>query len=310
MEVAMNILVTGATGLIGRALCSCLASEGHRIVALTRSSNRLSDVPQLVFKRWDPMSGPPGAEALDGVEAIVHLAGEPIVARRWTDTQKKLIRDSRVVSTRHLVEAIRSMKPKPQVFVCGSAVGFYGERGDEQLEEDSRPGRGFLSDVCVEWEREAVGAAEEVRSVQVRTGVVLSSEGGALEKMITPFKLGVGGPLGSGRQWFPWIHIRDIVGVFRHALITASLRGPVNGVAPEPATNAEFTRALGRALHRPAFIPVPEFAMRALMGEMADVLFVSQRVVPTAALASGYEFHYSLLTKALENLLEPRAAAS
>jgi uncharacterized protein (TIGR01777 family) len=307
----MNIVVTGATGLIGSALCRMLAADDHRLIGLTRSSNRLSDLPQLEFRTWEPMAGQPAADTLAGADAVVHLAGEPIVSRRWTNNQKKLIRDSRVISTRNLVSAILSMDPKPQVFVISSAVGIYGERGDEQLEENSTAGSGFLADVCKEWEREAARAAEgNIRSVQVRVGVVLSSRGGALEKMVTPFKLGVGGTLGSGRQWFPWIHIKDIAGIFRHAVLTNSLQGPVNGVAPEPVTNAEFTRELARVLHRPAFLPVPEFAVRALMGEMADVLFVSQRVVPTAALASGYEFHYPLLAKALGNLFGSKAAAA
>jgi hypothetical protein len=308
----MNILVTGATGLIGRALCKSLAAAGHRVAALSRSKTGHEDSRvSAELMQWDPMSGPPGEQALNGIDAIVHLAGEPIVARRWTSEQKNLIRDSRVVSTRNLVHAVRAMQRKPQVFVCASAVGYYGERGDEQLEEHAPPGDGFLSDVCKEWEAEAAAASQAgVRSVQVRTGVVLSAEGGALQKMLTPFKLGVGGPLGNGRQWFPWIHIKDIVGIFSHAIATPSMNGPVNGVGPSPVTNAEFTRTLARVLHRPAFLPVPEMAMRALMGEMAEVLFVSQRVVPAATLASGYQFHYPLLAEALEDLLDRKSTAA
>jgi len=254
--------------------------------------------------QWDPPSGPLPRAALDGVDAVVNLAGEPLDARRWSDQQKRLIRDSRIVTTRNLVEELRSVDRKPAVLVSGSAVGFYGDRGDEQLEETSPAGHGFMSEVCEEWEREAARAIElGVRVVQVRTGVVLSGEGGALQKMLAPFKLGLGGPLGSGKQWFPWIHIKDIVGIFRHSIVTSSLAGPVNGVAPEPVTNREFTRELARALHRPAFLPVPEMALRVLMGEMSAVLFGSQRVVPKAALASGYQFHYPLLESALANLL-------
>jgi uncharacterized protein (TIGR01777 family) len=255
------------------------------------------------------MSGPLPGELLAGIDAVIHLAGEPIIARRWTDEQKRLIRDSRVTGTRNLVAGIEVSTHKPAVLVCASAVGYYGERGDEPLEENSPPGEGFLSDTCKDWEA-AAASVSGVRSVQIRVGVVLATEGGALQKMLTPFKLGVGGPLGSGRQWFPWVHIKDIAGIFRHAMVTASLRGPLNGVAPEPVTNAEFTRALGAVLHRPAFLPVPEFALRALMGEMADVLFVSQRVLPTAALASGYEFHYPLLEGALAQLLGHKRAAA
>jgi uncharacterized protein (TIGR01777 family) len=254
--------------------------------------------------QWDTQGGPISKTALDGVDAVFNLAGEPIDAHRWSDQQKRLIRDSRVVTTRNLVLGMRSIDRKPTILVSGSAVGFYGDRGDEQLDENSHAGRGFMSEVCEEWEREAGLAAElGVRVVEIRTGVVLSAEGGALKKMLAPFKLGLGGPLGSGRQWFPWIHIKDIVGIFRHAIITDSLSGPVNGVAPQPVTNGEFTRELGRALHRPAFLPVPAMALRALMGEMSEVLFGSQRVVPKTALASGYEFQHPVLAQALADLL-------
>jgi uncharacterized protein (TIGR01777 family) len=247
---------------------------------------------------------------LSGIDAVVHLVGEPIVDSRWTDAQKKLIRDSRVLSTRNLVAGLRSADSKPSALISGSAVGFYGNRGDEPLEENAAAGGGFLSETCRDWENEAAAASDVgIRVVQVRTGVVLSAEGGALKKMLPPFKVGVGGRLGSGRQWFPWIHIDDIVGIFRHAILTSSMKGPANGAAPEAVTNAEFTKQLGRALHRPAFLPVPELALRALMGEMADVLFDSQRVVPKAALEAGYEFQYPVLARALKDLFgDPEAA--
>ena len=300
----MKILVTGATGLIGRNLCRALTDESHTVVAASRSPVKPQGLAVAEVYQWDPQSGPLPQPALDGVDAVVNLAGEPIDARRWSDQQKRLIRDSRIVTTRNLVEGLRPVGRKPAVLVSGSAVGFYGDRGDEQLEETSPAGRGFMSEVCEEWEIEAARATElGVRVVQVRTGVVLSGEGGALQKMLAPFKLGLGGPLGSGKQWFPWIHIKDIVGIFRHAVLTATLAGPVNGVAPQPVTNGEFTRELARALHRPAFLPVPEMALRVLMGEMSAVLFGSQRVLPKAALASGYEFHYPLLESALAELL-------
>lgn len=300
----MKILVTGATGLIGRSLCRSLTNDGHVVSAVSRSPGKPQLLAVAELHQWDTQAGPLSPAALDGVDAVVNLAGEPIDARRWSDQQKRMIRDSRVVTTRNLVEGLRSVDRKPGVLVSSSAVGFYGDRGDDQLEEASPVGRGFMSEVCEEWEREAGRATElGMRVVQVRTGVVLSAEGGALKKMIGPFKLGVGGPLGSGKQWFPWIHVKDIVGIFRHAILTATLAGPVNGVAPQPVTNGEFTRELGRALHRPAFLPVPEMALRVLMGEMSAVLFGSQRVVPNAALASGYEFHYPLLASALVDLL-------
>jgi len=300
----MKILVTGATGLIGRSLCRALTDESRTVAAVSRSSVKPQGLAVAEVYQWDPQSGPLPQAALDGVDAVVNLAGEPLDARRWSDQQKRLIRDSRVVTTRNLVEGLNSLDRKPAVLVSGSAVGFYGDRGDEQLEETSPPGHGFMSEVCQEWEREAARAIElGVRVVHVRTGVVLSDQGGALQKMLIPFKLGLGGPLGSGKQWFPWIHIKDIVGIFRHSIMTSTLAGPVNGVAPQPVTNGEFTRELARALHRPAFLPVPEMALRVLMGEMSEVLFGSQRVLPKAALASGYEFHYPLLAPALADLL-------
>lgn len=300
----MKVLVTGATGLIGSRLCRSLSSDGHTVVALTRSPAKAADLAASNVYKWNPQSELPPAESLDQVDAVVHLAGEPIAARRWTDEQKKRIRDSRVASTIYLVDAISSLERKPSVFVSGSAVGFYGDRSDELLDENSSAGIGFMSDVCREWEEEAVRAGEMgLRVVLVRTGVVLSLEGGALQKMIRPFKLGVAGKLGSGRQWFPWIHIDDIVEIFRLALFTESLRGAVNGTAPEPVTNGEFTRTLAGALHRPAFLPVPEFGLRALMGEMAEVLLMSQRVVPKVALGAGYKFLHPTLADALGDLL-------
>jgi uncharacterized protein (TIGR01777 family) len=300
----MKILVTGATGLIGRSLCRSLTNDGHAVIALSRSPTKATGLAAAKIYKWNPQSELPPAESLDAVDAVVHLAGEPIAARRWTDEQKKRIRDSRVVSTIYLVDAINSLERRPSVFVSGSAVGFYGDRGDEILEEASSPGIGFMSDVCREWELEAERATEMgLRVALVRTGVVLSLEGGALQKMIRPFKLGVAGKLGSGQQWFPWIHIEDIVGIFRLALFDASLEGAANGTAPEPVTNAEFTKQLARALHRPAFLPVPEFGLRALMGEMADVLLSSQRVVPKVALGAGYKFLFPTLAEALNDLL-------
>lgn len=306
----MKILVTGATGLIGRKLCGSLSGEGHTLVALSRSPETTRGLAADEVHQWHPQSGPPPSQALSGIDAVVHLVGEPIVNRRWTDAQKELIRDSRVLSTRNLVAGLRSADSKPSALISGSAVGFYGNRGDEPLEESAEVGRGFMSEVCRDWENEAAAASElGVRVVQVRTGVVLAAEGGALKKMLPPFKLGVGGRLGSGRQWFPWIHIDDIVGIFRHAIFTTSMKAPANGVAPEAVTNAEFTKQLARALHRPAFLPVPELALRALMGEMADVLFDSQRVVPKAVLQAGYEFRYPVLARALEDLFGAGEAA-
>jgi uncharacterized protein (TIGR01777 family) len=305
----MKTLVIGATGLIGRSLCRSLAADGHTVAAVSRSLVKPKGLAISEIHQWDTQADPLPLAALSEVDAEVNLAGEPIDARRWSDQQKRRIRDSRVITTRNVVEGLRSVVRKPTVFVSGSAVGFYGDRGDEQLDEASAPGKGFMSELCEEWEREAERASElGIRVVQVRTGVVLSMEGGALKKMIAPFKLGLGGALGSGKQWFPWIHIDDIAGIFRHAILAESLTGPVNGVAPRPATNQEFTRELARALRRPAFLPVPEMALKALVGEMAEVLVGSQRVLPKAALASGYEFQYPQLGQALANLLGLKGA--
>jgi uncharacterized protein (TIGR01777 family) len=299
----MKILMTGATGLIGRALCQKLKSENHTIVGLSRSPEKSAQLAVDELLKWDSLSHLPLAY-LQGVDAVVHLAGEPVAEGRWTDERKKRIRESRIVSTRNLVEAMRAAAAKPAVFVCGSAVGFYGDRDDEILDERSPAGKGFLAEVCKAWEAEAHRARESgIRVVEVRTGVVFARGGGALKKILPPFKLGAGGPLGSGGQWFPWIHLDDIVGLFKFALTTPTLNEPINGTAPEVVTNAEFTKQLGKVLHRPAFLAVPAFALRLLFGEMAVVLLASQRAVPKAALTAGYQFIYPSLTPALENIV-------
>lgn len=301
----MRVLVTGATGLIGKTLCQVLVKDGHEIVVLSRHPERVQTLTGVRAHGWNPESAPPPMEAWEGVDAVIHLAGEPIVAFRWTDEHKKRVRDSRVKGTRNLVDGMKRLAVRPKVLVSCSAVGFYGNRGAEQLDERSSPGHGFLSDVCMEWEREAEAAeAAGVRVALVRVGVVLSSAGGAMEKILPSFKLGVGGRLGDGEQWFPWIHLEDIAGIFRHALLHESIVGPVNGVAPGIVNNGEFTKELAAVLNRPAILPVPEFALRLLMGEMADVVLVSQRVFPKIALDTGYRFRYPALKPALESLLK------
>jgi uncharacterized protein len=300
----MKVLMTGATGLIGRNLCEVLTGEGHTVVALSRSPEKARRISAQEVRAWDPQAGPPPLEALASLDAVVHLAGESVAAKRWSPEQKKRIRDSRLVGTRNLVQGLASATPRPSVLVSGSAVGFYGDRGDELLDERAQAGTGFLPELCREWEAEALRARDlGVRVVLLRTGVVLDAEDGALKKMLPPFRMGVAGPLGSGRQWFPWIHIDDIVGIFRHALLSDSLSGPVNGAAPGVVTNAEFTKQMGAVLHRPAFLPVPEFALRVLMGEMGAVVLGSQRVAPEAALRDGYSFKYPDLAPALSDLL-------
>jgi uncharacterized protein (TIGR01777 family) len=251
---------------------------------------------------WDPMKGPPPAEALEGADAVVHLSGEPI-AQRWSDEVKQKIRDSRVGGTRGLVDALAGLSQRPAALVCGSAIGYYGSRGDEVLTESSAPGDGFLAEVCVAWEKEA-GRAEALgmRLVKIRTGVVLGAGGGALAKMLTPFKAGMGGKLGHGDQWMSWIHQDDQAGIIQHA-IENSMRGPVNSTAPNPVINSGFTKMLGHALGRPAVMPMPGFMLKTMFGEMADVMVASQRVLPKAAEAAGYQFRYPELEGALQNIL-------
>jgi hypothetical protein len=305
----MKILITGATGLIGRSLCRSLIDEGRQVVALSRrppAAPPITDLEGVIAVQWEPSAGPPPAAAWEGVDVVIHLAGEPVTTR-WTEEQKRRIHDSRVEGARNLVAGMRATPRPPKVFVSASAVGFYGDRGDEILNENSAPGDGFLSELCLDWEAEAARARElGVRVPLVRVGVVLSPSGGALEKMLLPFKLGLGGRVGDGRQWFPWIHIEDIVGIFLHALSSPAVDGPINGVAPGIVTNEEFTRELAAALNRPAFFPVPKSALRVLMGEMSEVVTGGQRIVPQVALDTGYQFKYPNLRPALESILKSR----
>jgi len=298
----MKILVTGATGLIGQALCQQLGSAGHELFGLTRSTRKPNELP-VQFYPWQPLQEAPPPAALAGVDAVIHLAGEN-VAGRWTEERKRQIRDSRVLGTRNLVAGLRQMQRAPRVFISGSAVGFYGDRGDATLSEQASPGQGFLADVCREWEVEARQAeALGSRVVLLRTGVVLSPSGGALQTMLPAFRFGVAGKLSNGRQWFPWIHLADIVGLILHALDNQEVRGPLNGAAPNPVTNEEFTKELAAVLNRPALFPVPKFALDLLFGEMAAVMLASQRVLPEAALQTGYRFHFPWLRQALKDLL-------
>ena len=298
----MKVAISGASGLIGTALRSSLTSDGHEVIPLTR---RASSSP-LETITWDLDQGRFDASALEGVDAVVHLAGEP-VAKRWNQERKNAIRQSRVRGTKLLVEGLKSLKNPPKLLVSSSAVGFYGDGGDTELDESAPPGEGFLSDVCHEWEKstmEALGLG--IRAVCMRTGIVLSTQGGALGQMLLPFKLGLGGPLGNGKQWMPWIHIDDIVGAFRYVMANDDLVGAVNGTSPNPATNADFTKALGRALHRPAVLPVPTFGLKLLFGEMAQILVEGQRALPKKLLFTGYEFKYPDLSGALEDVIGQR----
>lgn len=294
-----RVLVTGVSGPIGKALLSSFETQGTQIVRLVRG--RASNATHV---SWDPLA-PLSPVAVSGFDAVVHLAGESIVGR-WTNEKKSAIRDSRVLGTRHLTAALAQTGVKPRVLVCASAIGFYGNRGDEILGEKSPIGRGFLPEVCSEWE-EVTGAAAAagIRTVNIRIGLVLSAKGGALAKMLTPFKLALGGRIGSGRQWWSWIHVDDIVGAVHHAMRTESLAGPVNLVAPNAVRNSEFTKVLASVLKRPAIFPVPEFALRLALGKMAaeELLLSSQRVQPGKLGASGYKFRFHELRTALEDLV-------
>ena len=298
----MKVLITGGTGLIGQALRQTLAAEGHEIVVLTRNPTSAKGLGGGKAFAWQPEQGRPPIEAFAGVTAVIHLAGENVAAR-WTPEHKRRIRDSRVLGTRNLVLGMRQSAEPPAIFISSSAVGLYGNRGDEQLTEQAAPGTGFLADVCREWEAE-IGQAQAcgARTVALRTGVVLSRAGGALKTMLPAFQFGVAGKLGNGRQWFPWIHIADIVGLIKHTMLDEQVRGPLNAAAPNPVTNEEFTKELAAVLNRPALIPVPKFALELLFGEMAAVLLASQRVLPEVALKAGYQFQFPWLRAALRDL--------
>jgi uncharacterized protein (TIGR01777 family) len=292
-------LVSGASGLIGAALLPALRASGFEVVRLVRRPSSSSDEIE-----WDP-TRPLTPDKLSGFEAVIHLAGEN-VAGRWTEAKKAAIRDSRVQGTRNLAQALARVSSRRRVLITASAVGYYGDRGNEVLSEDSPSGSGFLAEVCREWEAATLPAKETgIRTAHMRTGVVLSSKGGALQKMLPPFRLGVGGRLGSGREWMSWIHVQDLVAAVLQILQNESLQGPVNMVAPQPVTNAEFTGVLGSVLSRPTVFPVPAFVVQGLFGQMGrEVLLASQRVEPKRLIASGFTFQYSTLAPALESLLK------
>jgi len=294
-----RILVSGVSGPIGAALVPSLKACGYEVTRLVRGP--ATGDAQI---SWNP-SQPIAPDSVSRFDAVIHLAGESIVGR-WTKAKKAKIRDSRVLGTTNLAEALAQAKRKPEVLVCSSAIGYYGDRGNEALNERSKPGSGFLSDVCREWEAATRPAAKAgIRTVQMRTGVVLSPEGGALAKMLMPFKMGVGGKIGNGRQWMSWIDVQDMVGAIHHILKSDLLQGPVNMVAPKPVTNAEFTKTLGSVLSRPTILPMPAFAVKLAFGEMGEtVLLASQRVEPAHLVMSGYPFRFTSLQASLENLLK------
>lgn len=295
---SMKILVSGSTGLVGSTLAPFLTTGDHNVVRLVRKETNQGI-------RWNPAAGEIDAAKLEGLDAVVHLAGENIGDGRWTDAKKARIRDSRVQGTRLLAGALAKLKKKPRVLVCASAIGYYGDRGDRTLDESASAGEGFLSEVCVEWEKAADAArAAGIRVVHLRFGVVLASNGGAMGKMLLPFKLGVGGVIGSGDQYMSWITVDDAVGIIDFAIANESLEGPVNAVAPDPVTNREYTKVLGSVLGRPTLIPVPAFVVRLALGEMADELLLSStRVIPAKLQKAGYPFRFAALEPALRHIL-------
>ncbi|HVQ56919.1 MAG TPA: TIGR01777 family oxidoreductase [Pyrinomonadaceae bacterium] len=299
----MRILITGASGLIGTALQKSFEEKGYEMLLASRSEPKSERDIQ-----WNADAGFADEDLLrlEGLDAVIHLAGESISALRWTDEKKKAIRDSRVHGTRTMIEAFARLEKKPKVFISASAIGFYGDRGDEEMTETNSVGDTFLSEVSKEWESESRRAEDMgIRTVLLRNGIVLSKDGGALATMMTPFKLGVGGVVGSGKQWMSWVSLDDAVGIVDYALENENLRGAVNVVSPNPVTNEEFTKTLGEVLYRPTFLPLPEFAVNLVFGEMGDALLIdSTRVVPKRLLDSGFKFRYPEINSALENAVK------
>ena len=297
----MKVLITGASGFIGSALQRLLRENGHDLLLVSRSEPRDAS-----WVQWSVEYGFTDPTKLEGIDAVIHLAGESISGLRWTDEKKKAIRNSRVLGTRNIVDTISELERRPSVLIAASAVGFYGDRGDEILTETSKSGKTFLADVCREWEAESRRAEDSgVRTVLLRTGLVMSKEGGALGTMLLPFKMGLGGVIGDGKQWMSWISLDDHIRVITTALENENIRGAVNSVSPEPVTNEEFTKIMGEVLYRPTFIPVPEFAVHLMLGEMGEELLLnSERVIPKRLTDLGFEFKFADLKKAIENAVK------
>jgi uncharacterized protein (TIGR01777 family) len=302
----MHIVITGGTGFIGRALCRALAYEGHRVTVLTRRTSEASRLlgSSVNMVEWNGLEGGAWEQRLDGVDAVINLAGAPIAEGRWTDARKRLLTDSRVLTTRLLVGAMSRRSSKPRTLVSASGIGYYGASDDRVLDEGAPRGQGFLADLCLAWEAEALRAAEfGTRVVILRTGMVLEQGGGALPKMLLPFKLFAGGPILPGTQWVSWIHRRDHIGLIMWALTTPTVSGPLNAVAPEPVTMKTFCQVLGRVLHRPSWLPVPGFALQLLLGELGTLMTTGQRIYPAKAAAGSYRFQYPTLESALQAIL-------
>ncbi len=303
----MKVLVTGATGFVGNALLIALKNKGHEIAVLTRNADDAGfRLPVLCeVYSWNPDLEPPTSTAFDGVDAVIHLAGENIAGGRWTKRRKQRIHLSRLLSTRHLVQALSVLKSPPKVLVSASAIGIYGGSGNGELTEDVPPGTCFLANVCRDWEQEALRAGHSnIRTVCLRTGIVLGKEGGAMQKMLPPFRMGLGGNLGSGNQWMSWIHARDLANMYLHAIETESVEGVYNAVSPNPVTNREFTGTFGRQLQRPTLFPVPKTVLKMIFGDMAEVLVASQNVSSEKMTGAGFQFEFPDLSSALEDITE------
>jgi len=303
----MHVLMSGSSGLVGSALLSSLAGSGHTISRLLRPSSVAAAGDDSKNIIWDPAAGTVDHDALSALEcdAVVHLAGAGIADGRWSEKRKTVIRESRVNGTRYLATSLARLDRPPRVLVCASAIGFYGDRADEELDEESAPGNNFLADVCRQWEQAAQPARDKgIRVVHLRLGMILSTTGGALKKMLLPFRMGLGGIVAGGKQYWSWIDLTDAVGSIEYLLVTESLSGPVNGVAPDAPTNAEFTKALGRVLKRPTIFPMPSLVAKLMLGEMAqELLLASARVVPKKLTMSGYQFRYPTLEESLRHQL-------
>ncbi|MBU6482383.1 MAG: TIGR01777 family oxidoreductase [Nitrospirae bacterium] len=302
----MHIVVTGGTGFIGRPLCASLTQEGHRVTILTRRKEEAqrSCGSTVMVVEWNGKEAGAWEHSLEGADAVISLAGAPIADARWTDARKRLLIESRVLTTRLLVEALSRRSSKPRTLISASGIGYYGASDDRVLDEGAARGQGFLADLCLQWEAEALRTAQfGMRVVIVRTGMVLEQDGGALPKMLLPFRLFAGGPIMPGTQWVSWIHRRDHIGLMQWLLATPSVSGPVNAVAPEAVTMHRFCEVLGGVLHRPSWLPVPGFALRVALGELGTLMTTGQRVRPAKALSGGYVFHYPTLEPALRAIL-------
>lgn len=301
----MNIIVTGGTGLIGRVLVKTLLQDGHKVSVLSRSPDRAQGMPPAAsMLKWDAETPAGWGHLVNQSDAIINLAGAGVADKRWTDERKRIIMESRVKANQAVLSALEAAETRPKILIQASAVGYYGPTGDERVTESSPPGDDFLAQVCIEWEKIAPSAEKlGLRVPVLRTGIVITPDGGALEKLLIPFKLFVGGPLGDGKQWFPWIHIEDEVRAIQFLLENDQASGPFNLVSPHPLTNAEFSRVLGRVLNRPAFMPAPAFAMKAVLGELSETVLAGQRAYPNALQSLGFEFKFPTAPAALEDLL-------